>query len=208
MTTDAGPAKDDGLGALTWFKVGSSDLIEVGEVTVVQAGHHAVALSRTADGWGAITNRCPHQGGPLGEGMLEGCWLICPWHGWEYDPVTGETPGPFDDKVESFEVEERSDGLYVGVEEPEEHAETLMTQLVDRLVAGGIDTVFGMVGHSNLGFEDALRAAEISGDLRFIGVRHEGAASFAASAYGKLTGRPAVCFAIAGPGATNLYTGM
>lgn len=195
-------------GELTWFRVGSIDMIDVGEVTVVQAGHHAVALSRTDEAWGAIANRCPHQGGPLGEGLLENCWLICPWHGWEYDPVNGETPGPFDDKVDSYTVEVRSDGVYVAVREPAEHDETLMTQLVDRLVEGGIDTVFGMVGHSNLGFADALRAAELAGDLRFIGIRHEGAASFAASAYGRLTGRPAVCFAIAGPGATNLYTGM
>ena len=41
-----------------------------------------------------------------------------------------------------------------------------------------------------------------------IGIRHEGAASFVASAYGKLTGKPAACFAIAGPGATNMFTGL
>ncbi|GMR02279.1 MAG: thiamine pyrophosphate-binding protein [Acidimicrobiia bacterium] len=193
---------------LTWFEVGPTEMIHVGEVTVVQAGHHTVALSRTEEGWGAIANRCPHQGGPLGEGLIEDCWLICPWHGWEYDPVTGETPGPFDDKVDAYVVEVRDDRVHVGVREPEHHDETLMTQLVDRLVEGGVDAVFGMVGHSNLGFADALRGAELEGRLRFIGIRHEGAAAFAASAYGKLTGKPAVCFAIAGPGATNLYTGM
>ena len=193
---------------LTWFDVGTNEMIDIDEVTVVQAGHHAVALSRTASGWGAITNRCPHQGGPLGEGLIEGCWLICPWHGWEYDPVSGETPGPFDDRVDSYSVEIRGDRVFVGVNEPEHHRETFMTQLVDRLTDAGVDAVFGMVGHSNLGFADALRAAELNGDLRYIGIRHEGAAAFAASAYGKLTGNPAVCFAIAGPGATNLYTGM
>jgi pyruvate oxidase len=193
---------------LTWFRVGDKDIVSLGEVTVVQAGHHTVALSLTENGWGALANRCPHQGGPLGEGLVEGCWLTCPWHGWEYDPITGETPGPFDDRVPSYIVEERDDGIHVGVVEPVTHDESLMTQLVDRLVDGGIDTVFGMVGHSNLGFADALRAAEQRGDLRFIGIRHEGAAAFAASSFGKLTGRPAVCFAIAGPGATNLYTGM
>ena len=46
------------------------------------------------------------------------------------------------------------------------------------------------------------------GDLTYIGIRHEGAASFAASAYGKLTGRLAACFGIAGPGSTNLLTGL
>src|SRR5690242_18936997 len=65
-----------------------------------------------------------------------------------------------------------------------------------------------MVGHSNLGFADAMRRAGERGQLTFTGIRHEGAASFAASAYGKLTGRPAACFAIAGPGSTNMLTGL
>ena len=194
--------------SLTWFKVADTNAIGIGSVTVVQAGHHTLALSRTEDGWGAVSNRCPHQGGPLGEGLIEGQWLVCPWHGWEYDPKTGETPGPFDDRVACFPVEQRGDGVYVGVKEPVVHETTLRTQLVDELVAGGITTVFGIVGHSNLGLADAFRAAEKRGDLRFIGVRHEGSAAFAASSYGKLTRKPAVCFAIAGPGATNLYTGM
>ena len=69
---------------------------------------------------------------------------------------------------------------------------------VSRSAAGwGVDTVFGMVGHSNLGLADALRRAEEDGRLKYIGIRHEGAAAFAASAYGKLTGRPTACFSIA-----------
>ena len=47
-----------------------------------------------------------------------------------------------------------------------------------------------MVGHSNLGLADALRRQEVAGNLKFIGIRHEGAASFAASAYEKLTEDP------------------
>ena len=74
---------------------------------------------------------------------------------------------------------------------------TVADVLVETLVAFGITHVFGMVGHSNLGFADAMRRAEERGQLTFTGIRHEGAASFAASAYGKLTGRPAACFAIA-----------
>jgi len=65
-----------------------------------------------------------------------------------------------------------------------------------------------MVGHSNLGLADAFRRKVLEGKLNYIGIRHEGAASFAASAYAKLTGKPAACFAIAGPGATNLLTGL
>ena len=80
--------------------------------------------------------------------------------------------------------------------------------MVDTMIAWGVTHVFGMVGHSNLGFADAMRVAEERGDLTFIGIRHEGAAAFAASAYGKLTGRLGACFAIAGPGSTNLLTGL
>jgi nitrite reductase/ring-hydroxylating ferredoxin subunit len=118
---ESGDAMDDPTtnDRLTWFDVGNVDVVGANEVTVVRAGHHAIALSRTDEGWGAVTNRCPHQGGPLGEGMIEGCWLICPWHGWEYDPKTGETPGPFDDKVQSYSVEVRDDRVFVGVLEPE-----------------------------------------------------------------------------------------
>ena len=80
--------------------------------------------------------------------------------------------------------------------------------MVETMIAWGVTHVFGMVGHSNLGFADAMRVAEARGDLTFIGIRHEGAAAFAASAYGKLTGRLGACFAIAGPGSTNLLTGL
>ncbi len=80
--------------------------------------------------------------------------------------------------------------------------------MIATMVNWGVRHVFGMVGHSNLGLSDAIRRRCESGDLNFIGVRHEGAASFAASAYGKLTGVPAACLAIAGPGATNLLTGL
>jgi thiamine pyrophosphate-dependent acetolactate synthase large subunit-like protein len=72
----------------------------------------------------------------------------------------------------------------------------------------GIRQVFGMVGHSNLGVADAMRIQEEKGRLTYYGIRHEGAAAFACSAYGKLTGRPAACLSIAGPGATNLLTGL
>jgi len=65
-----------------------------------------------------------------------------------------------------------------------------------------------MVGHSNLGMAEALRIQEEKGKLKYIGVRHEGAAAFACSGYSKVSGKPAVCFTIAGPGATNLMTGL
>jgi len=85
---------------------------------------------------------------------------------------------------------------------------TVSDVMIETMINWGVDTVFGMVGHSNLGLADALRKQEEKGKLKYIGIRHEGAGAFAASAYAKLTGKPAACFSIAGPGATNMITGL
>jgi thiamine pyrophosphate-dependent acetolactate synthase large subunit-like protein/nitrite reductase/ring-hydroxylating ferredoxin subunit len=193
---------------MTWHRVLDAGVLEEGRVMTVQAGHHSVCLSRWQGRCGALDNHCPHQGGPLGEGSIERGWLRCPWHGYDYDPVTGQPPPGFRDAPIAFPVEERDDGIWVDVPDPVPHVRTVSDVLVETMIAWGVTHVFGMVGHSNLGFADAMRRAEEGGELTFVGIRHEGAAAFAASAFGKLTGRPAACFAIAGPGSTNLLTGL
>jgi thiamine pyrophosphate-dependent acetolactate synthase large subunit-like protein/nitrite reductase/ring-hydroxylating ferredoxin subunit len=192
--------------AHAWHRVDPGDL-SVGDVTTVVVEDRALAITRTDDGYGALDNHCPHQGGPLGDGQIENGCLLCPWHGYEYDPLTGVPPEGYTDVATAYDVEQREDGLYVRLPTTE-RTETVMDQMVDVMTGWGVDNVFGMVGHSNLGLADALRRAEASDRLRYIGIRHEGAAAFAASAFGKLTGRPAACFSIAGPGATNLLTGL
>lgn len=191
-----------------WHRVADGDVPAEGRVRSVEVDGRTVAMARCGDRLGALDNHCPHQGGPLGEGSIEKGLLRCPWHGYDYDPVTGQPPGGFSDSVPSFPVDERADGVYVELPDVEPPLRTVGDTLVETLVAFGVTHVFGMVGHSNLGFADALRRAEERGEITYVGIRHEGAASFAASAYGKLTGRPAVCFAIAGPGSTNLLTGL
>src|SRR4051794_37062748 len=191
-----------------WHRVEPAEVPDEGRVGSAVIDGRPVALTRCGGRLGALENRCPHQGGPVGEGSIENGWLRCPWHGYDYDPLTGRPPEGFSDAVTSYEVEDRDDGVYVRLPDQAGHRRTVSDVLVETLVAHGVNTVFGMVGHSNLGFADALRRAEERGELRFFGIRHEGAAAFAASAYGKLTGRPAACFAIAGPGSTNLLTGL
>ena len=194
---------------LNWFRVFDAEALPEGRTTVVTAGHRSLALSHYDGRWGALDNRCPHQGGPLGEGSIENGWLRCPWHGWDYCPLTGKPPGGFDDGVPSFDVEVREDGgVWVGVPPEVPRVRSVSDVMVDTMTAWGVSHVFGMVGHSNLGFADAMRVAESDGRLTFVGVRHEGAAAFAASGFAKLSGRPAGCFGIAGPGATNLLTGL
>ncbi len=193
---------------LVWHRVLDHDELAEGRVKPVTCARQTVCMTRHEGQYAALDNRCPHQGGPLGEGSIENGWLRCPWHGWDYDPLTGKPPGGYSDGVATYPVEVREDGIYVGFYEERPHARTVSDVMAETMVAWGITTVWGMVGHSNLGLADALRRLEQAGQLRYIGIRHEGAASFAASAYGKLTGKLAACLSIAGPGATNLLTGL
>jgi len=191
-----------------WHRVAEVGDLPDGRVRAVTVGRHTICLTRCGDDYGALDNRCPHQGGPLAEGSIENGLLRCPWHGYDYDPLTGQPPAGFSDAPAAHPVEVRDGGVWVALPEPRPHQRTVGDVIAETLAEWGVDTVFGMVGHSNLGFADALRRLEQDDRLRYIGIRHEGAAAFAASAYGKLTGRPAVCLAIAGPGSTNLLTGL
>ncbi len=76
--------------------------------------------------------------------------------------------------------------------------------LVDALHVHGVDTAFGVPGESYLDVLDALHDSRI----RFVINRQEGGAAFMAEAYGKLTGKPGICFVTRGPGATNASIGV
>ncbi len=193
---------------LTWHKALAPDELPEGRVKTVTIGVESICVAHHEGQYGALCNSCPHQGGPLGEGTIENGYLRCPWHGWDYHPITGSPPGGFDDAIDTYPIEVRDDGVYVGLETEEEHQRDVSDVMVETMMNWGVKWCFGMVGHSNLNVSDALRRQEEAGVLRYVGIRHEGAASFACSAYGKLTGRPAACLAIAGPGATNLLTGL
>jgi pyruvate oxidase len=211
VATTAEPSKEpvpvpDGDHA--WYKVLDTDDLPEGRVTTVSVGLRTLCITNVDGTYGAMENHCPHQGGPLGEGSIEQGWLRCPWHGYDYSPCNGTPPPGFSDAPEGFASELREDGVYVALPAVPERARSVSDVMVETMVNWGVDSVFGMVGHSNLGFADAMRSAEQRGDLRYFGIRHEGAAAFAATAYGKLTGRLAACFAIAGPGSTNLLTGL
>ena len=78
--------------------------------------------------------------------------------------------------------------------------------LADALVAHGSDLAFCVPGESYLGLLDGLY--EHRHAFRIVNCRHEGAAANAADAYGKLTGRPGLCFVTRGPGATHAATGI
>jgi thiamine pyrophosphate-dependent acetolactate synthase large subunit-like protein/nitrite reductase/ring-hydroxylating ferredoxin subunit len=199
---------------LDWIKVGNVNDLPEGRVKTVTASTTSICLSHFDGQWAAMDNHCPHQRGPLGEGSIEKgsdgkCWIRCPWHGWDFDPLTGAPPGGHEDSGQKlYPLRIEGGEIFIGLEPEPPHERTVTDVMAETMVNWGVKRVFGMVGHSNLGLADAIRRQVNMGALGYVGIRHEGAAAFAASAYGKLTGKPAACLTIAGPGATNLLTGL
>jgi len=85
-------------------------------------------------------------------------------------------------------------------------AKTTADLLIERLSAWGVDTIFGFPGDGINGIFEALRTHQDT--MRFIQVRHEEAAAFAACGYAKYTGRLGVCLATSGPGGIHLLNGL
>ena len=87
--------------------------IPLGRARIVRAGNERVAVFRYWQGISAISNVCPHQGGPLGEGgMVAGC-VRCPWHGTLFFPQNGLAPPPSDLRVPTYPVKLVNGCIYV-----------------------------------------------------------------------------------------------
>ena len=76
-----------------WHKALEPAELPEGRVKTVVCGRVQVCMTHHGGRFAAFDNKCPHQGGPLGEGSIEGGMLRCPWHGWDFDPKTGRPPG-------------------------------------------------------------------------------------------------------------------
>ena len=115
-----------------WHRIDPVDLPGEDRVRSVVVDGRSVAMSRCAGRLGALENHCPHQGGPVGEGSIENGWLRCPWHGYDYDPLTGHPPEGFSDAVTAYAVDERTDGVYVELpDQPAELAALAVKHAID-----------------------------------------------------------------------------
>jgi len=62
-----------------------------GTGTTIEVRGKKIAVFNVDGAFHAIDDECPHRGGPLGEGELDGCLVMCPWHAWQFDVTTGES---------------------------------------------------------------------------------------------------------------------
>ena len=96
-----------------WIRVGRSQDIPAGACRVIDAEGRSVAVFNIGGAFHAIDNACAHQGGPLGEGSLDGTIVTCPWHHWSYDVTTGRTTMSEEIGVKRYSIELREEDVYL-----------------------------------------------------------------------------------------------
>ncbi len=75
-----------------------------------------VALFNVDGTFYALSNTCIHRGGPLGQGMLDGCVVMCPWHAWTYDVTTGFSTVNQEIRVTRYDVKVEDGFVFVKTE--------------------------------------------------------------------------------------------
>lgn len=95
-----------------WIKLAvAGALPPTNEAKEFPCGNRAICVANVNGEIHAMDNVCLHMGGPLGEGVIEDGKVICPWHGWSWDPKTGQA-GPPGAKIAVYPVKiENSDVL-------------------------------------------------------------------------------------------------
>ena len=89
--------------------------LDPGIAKAVEVNGKAIAVFNVNGKIFATDNTCLHQGGPLGEGMLEGNVVTCPWHMWQYNVCTGENLEDSLLKLETYPVQVEGDDIKVAV---------------------------------------------------------------------------------------------
>jgi nitrite reductase (NADH) small subunit len=95
------------------LRVAKAVEIPAGTIREFQVEGKAIALANVGGKFHAINNTCLHRGGPLGQGVLEGNVLTCPWHGWEYDVTTGKVVRNPAVGVDCYPLEVRGEDIFV-----------------------------------------------------------------------------------------------
>src|SRR5262245_13420798 len=99
-----------------WVDVGSSEELSRAPLKRITAHNREFAISFKDGQFGAVNNACNHVGGPLGDGRLDGDYIICPWHNWKFHRCTGQgEPGFEEDAVPAYPVKVENGRVLVDV---------------------------------------------------------------------------------------------
>jgi nitrite reductase/ring-hydroxylating ferredoxin subunit len=100
---------------MPFLKVGTLDRLPPDSVTEVMVGDRPIALCHTGGAVRALSGVCIHHGGPLGQGQIHDGHVVCPYHLWEFDCVTGEYDFDPTKCVPTFAVKVEDGDIYIEV---------------------------------------------------------------------------------------------
>jgi len=103
-------------GEENWADIGATEELSKTPLTRLKAENRDIAISFKDGQFGAVSNVCNHAGGPLGEGRLDGEYIICPWHNWKFHRCSGVgEPGFEEDRVPAYPVKVENGRLLVNL---------------------------------------------------------------------------------------------
>jgi len=91
----------------------TSELPPEGEAREFEINGKTICIANTGQGCAAMDNVCVHRGGPLGQGVVDGNKVICPWHGWMFDANTGASSHDASVRVRVYPLKIEGDEVFV-----------------------------------------------------------------------------------------------
>jgi len=96
------------------IEAATSDELKVNSMKLLHLKHKRIVLARTEDGYVAFEDRCTHKGGSLAAGTTMCNTVQCPWHGSQFDLVTGDVKeGPAKKAIKTYQVKQSGDKIIV-----------------------------------------------------------------------------------------------
>jgi nitrite reductase (NADH) small subunit len=97
-----------------FVKIGNkSELPAANEAKEFNCGDKVVCVANVNGSITAMDNICLHRGGPLGQGVIEGDKIVCPWHGWQFNATTGEAAHNPAAKVATYPIKVEGDDVLI-----------------------------------------------------------------------------------------------
>ncbi len=102
---------------MAFIPVATIDEIPEGKGKCIEVGGREIAIFCMGGDLYAISNVCPHQGGPLAEGKFEGDMVVCPWHQWRFNIKTGRSPVSPKLKIETYPIKREDNRIMIALPE-------------------------------------------------------------------------------------------
>lgn len=95
--------------------VANTSEVQPGQGKIVEVDGNSIAVWNISGNFFAFQNICPHRGGPVGEGEVEGTTITCPWHGWSFELTSGASPINPAAKLTKYDVKVEGDDIKVNL---------------------------------------------------------------------------------------------